>query len=77
MKVNSGPEVVFHGGNLVSTSPLYLAVIRVHASAVVAYGRISFFYVKVDMYSEVDSRPAGVVRTRKSGHYLYELPVDV
>ena len=72
MKVNSGPEVVFHSGNLVSTSPLYLAVIRVHASAVVAYGRISFFYVKVDMYSEVDSRPAGVVCTRKSGHYLYE-----
>ena len=43
-----GPEVFFHSGNLVSTSPLYLAVIRVHASAMMAYGRISFlFYVKV------------------------------
>ena len=50
--VNSGPEVVFHSGNLVSTSPLYLGF-------------------------EVDSRPAGVVRTWKSGHYLYELLVDV
>ena len=28
MMVNSGPEVVFHSGNLVSTSPLYLAVVR-------------------------------------------------
>ena len=37
-----------------------------------------FFYVKVDMYSEVDFRACpGAVRTRKSGHYSYELFDDV
>ena len=52
-----------------------------HSCSCVSYGGLwknfFFLYVKVDMFSEVDSRPAGEVRTRKSGHYLYELPVDV
>ena len=37
-----------------------------------------FFYVKVDTYPEVDIRAfPGAVRTRKSGHYSYELSDDV
>ena len=37
-----------------------------------------FFYVKVDTYPEVDFRACpGAVRTKKSGHYSYELPDDV
>ena len=75
--VNSGPEVDCHSGNMFSTSPLYLAVIRVHASVSMAYGRISF----IQRDGLLDWRSIlvlpGVVRTRKSGHYPYELPVDV
>ena len=37
-----------------------------------------FFYVKVDSNPEVDFRACpGAVRTRKSGHYSYELYDDV
>ena len=47
MMVNSGPEVDFHSGNLVSTSPSCLAVNRVLASATMAYGEFHLFCVKV------------------------------
>ena len=49
------------------------------ASDTEAFGRISgVFYVKVDTNPEVDFRAGpGAFRTRKSGHYSYELSDDV
>ena len=52
------PEVDFHCGNLVSTSSLYLAVIRVHASATIGLWNNFIYSTWRFARFGVDSRPA-------------------